>query len=81
MTSKTSTTKSDKFQQYARARSRFEKAEGKDIAVISVKPSPHPVYLKCGGEKEEFYIRSGNSSQRLEVSEATFFIKEHWPDS
>jgi len=59
---------------------RFDKAEGKDVAVIRVKPSPHPVYLKCEDKKEEFYIRSGNSSQPLDISDATQYIKEHWPD-
>jgi len=59
---------------------RFDKTEGKDVAVIRVKPSPHPVYLKCEDNKEEFYIRSGNSSQRLDISDATQYIKEHWPD-
>jgi hypothetical protein len=59
---------------------RFDKAEGKDVAIIRVKPSPHPVYLKCENNKEEFYIRSGNSSQRLDISDATQYIKEHWPD-
>jgi len=59
---------------------RFEKVENKDIAVISVTKSPHPVYVKCEGKKEEFYFRSGNSCQPLELSEATQYIKEHWPD-
>lgn len=59
---------------------RFDKAEDKDIVVIRVKPSSHPVYLKYEDKKEEFYIRSGNSSQPLDISEATQYIKEHWPD-
>jgi len=59
---------------------RFDKAEGRDVAVVRVKPSPHPVYLKYEDKKEEFCIRSGNSSQPLDISEATQYIKEHWPD-
>jgi hypothetical protein len=59
---------------------RFEKMEDNDVAIVQVKPSPHPVYLKCEDKKEEFYIRSGNSSQPLDISEATQYIKEHWPD-
>lgn len=59
---------------------RFDKVKDKDIAIIRVKPSPHPVYLKCEDKKEEFYIRSGNSSQPLDISDATQYIKEHWPD-
>ncbi len=59
---------------------RFDKIEDRDLAVIRIKSSPHPVYLKCEDKKEEFYIRSGNSSQPLDISEATQYIKEHWPN-
>lgn len=59
---------------------RFDKADGKDVAVVRAKPSPYPVYLKCEEQKEEFYIRSGNTSQRLDMSEANLYIKDHWPD-
>jgi hypothetical protein len=59
---------------------RFDKADGKDVAIVRAKPSPHPVYLKCEDKKEEFYIRSGNSSQPLDMSEANLYIKDHWPD-
>lgn len=59
---------------------KFEKISDKQIAVVRVKKSPHPVYVRCEGKKEEFCIRAGNSSQTLEVSEASLYIKEHWPD-
>lgn len=58
---------------------RFEKIDDKDIAIIHVKKSPRPVYLKYEG-KPEFFIRSGNSCQPLDVSEANLYIKDHWPD-
>jgi predicted HTH transcriptional regulator len=58
---------------------RFENIEGKQIAVLTVKKSPRPVYLKYEG-KLDFFIRSGNSCQLLDVSEATEYIKDHWPD-
>lgn len=58
----------------------FKKVGDKNIAVVRVKKSPHPVYVRCEGKKEEFCIRAGNSSQTLEVSEASLYIKEHWPD-
>jgi len=59
---------------------KFEKVNDKQIAVVRVKKSSHPVYVRCEGKKEEFCIRAGNSSQTLEVSEASLYIKEHWPD-
>lgn len=58
---------------------RFEKIDNKDIAIIHVKKSPRPVYLKHEG-KEDFFIRSGNSCQPLDISEANLYIKDHWPD-
>jgi len=58
---------------------KFEKVNDKDIAITVVKKSPRPVYIKHEG-KTEFYIRSGNSCQPLDVSEATDYIKDHWPD-
>ena len=56
----------------------FSKLNDKEIAIIRVKTSPSPVYLRCEGQKEEFYIRVGNACQRLELSEAIRYIKEHW---
>ena len=58
----------------------FEKTEDKEIAVIYVKKSPRPVYFKPEGKKEEFCIRSGNSCEPLDISEANFYVKDHWPD-
>jgi len=58
---------------------KFERVEEKDIAIVQVKKSPRPVYLKHEG-KEEFFIRSGNSCQPLDISEANLYIKDHWPD-
>jgi len=58
---------------------RFEKVDDKEIAIIVVKKSPHPVYLKHEG-KTEFYIRAGNSSQPLDISESNDYIKDHWPN-
>jgi hypothetical protein len=57
----------------------FCEIEDKEVAAVIVKKSPRPVYLKHDG-KTEFFIRSGNSSQPLDISEATDYIKDHWPD-
>jgi Skp family chaperone for outer membrane proteins len=60
---------------------KFDAVNDKQIAVVRVKKSQHPVYVKVEGRKEEFCIRPGNSCQTLEVSEASQYIKENWPDS
>ena len=57
----------------------FPEIEGKQICVISVRPSSHPAYLVFKG-KEIFYIRAGNASQPLSVSQATRYIQDHFRD-
>jgi len=58
---------------------KIQKIEDKQIAAVIVRKSPRPVYMKCEG-KSEFFIRSGNSSQPLDMSEVPDYIKDHWPD-
>lgn len=58
---------------------KFERIEDKNVAFVQVKKSPRPVYLKYEG-KTEFFIRSGNSCQPLDISEAHVYMKDHWPN-
>ncbi len=52
----------------------FEKYEGKEICVVDIKPSTRPAYLKQG-EKEEFFVRTGNSTRSLSMSETEEYIR------
>jgi membrane protein YdbS with pleckstrin-like domain len=52
----------------------FDEIDGKTICVLSVSPASTPAYLTFKG-KEEFYIRTGNSSQPLPVSKATKYVQ------
>lgn len=56
----------------------FENIEDKDICVISVKKGHKPAYLKNSDNKEEFFVRVGNSTQPLSMSEAEEYIKEQF---
>ena len=56
----------------------WQAVEGKTVAVVSVDKSKRPVYADLQG-KSEFYIRTGNTSQPLDVREATTYIRDHWP--
>lgn len=52
--------------------------DGKDVARVTVKPSPKPVFVK--EEKyEHLYIRAGNSTRLLSTREAIDYCKIHWP--
>jgi hypothetical protein len=55
----------------------FETVKGKDVAKIIVNPSTKPVYFRYN-DSEEFYIRTGNSSQPLSISQTVSYITEHF---
>lgn len=50
------------------------KVDGKQIGVVSCRRSAEPVYLKTA-KSEEFYIRSGPSSDALPVSKVVAYIQ------
>lgn len=57
---------------------RFAEIGEKIVSVVIIpKRSPREVYLTLEGQPF-FYIRSGNSSQPLDVKQAATYIKEHW---
>jgi len=55
----------------------FHTIKDQQICAITIKPSHKPVYLKHNST-EEFYIRAGNSTQPLTMSEATEYIQNHF---
>jgi predicted HTH transcriptional regulator len=58
---------------------KFERVNDKEVAAVLVRKSPRPVFVKHKGKKE-FYIRSGNSCQPLDIQDANLYIQDHWPD-
>lgn len=52
----------------------FQKHHDKHICCLLVYPSPEPVFMTWNGN-EEFYIRTGNSSQPLTIKKALQYIK------
>ncbi len=55
----------------------FERIENKDVCLIEVSPSSKPVYLRANGT-EEFFIRTGNTTSQLKISEVNSYIESHW---
>lgn len=55
----------------------FPRLKGYTVAVISVTKSPYPVYLKYNSSSE-FYIRSGNTTRKLEGNELDKYTHSHW---
>ena len=56
----------------------FHDVEGKDVCVIETLPSPRPVYLKIDNN-EYFYMRTGNISTSLKLSEIESYSHSRWP--
>jgi membrane protein YdbS with pleckstrin-like domain len=57
----------------------FPSIEGREVCVVSVRPSTQPAYLQARGN-ETFYLRAGNASLPLTVSQAARYIQEHFKD-
>jgi membrane protein YdbS with pleckstrin-like domain len=66
---------SPRFRQFVKVN--FEKINGLDLCVVEVRPSDQQVYLKQNNA-EEFFIRTGNATSALTMSEASEYIKSHW---
>ena len=58
----------------------FHNIDGCDICTIQALPSPRPVYLKTDNN-EHFYIRTGNISTSLKLSEIESYSRSRWPKS
>ncbi|MBI4159775.1 putative DNA binding domain-containing protein [Candidatus Wolfebacteria bacterium] len=56
----------------------FHPVEGHEICTIHVLPSPRPVYLKIDNS-EHFYMRTGNISTSLKLSEIESYARVRWP--
>ena len=67
-----------RFRQFVKLK--FDKINGRDVCLAEVFPSDSPVYLK-NNNSEEFYVRTGNATTALIMSEATEYIKSHWKES
>ena len=55
----------------------FVTLANKTVCAINVQPSTHPSYLRTKG-KEEFYVRTGNSSNALGISSAVQYIQSRF---
>jgi hypothetical protein len=60
----------------------FPEIEEKEICVVEIKNGSEPLYTivndKNGNKLEKFYLRSGNSSQELKLSEIASYISERF---
>ncbi len=60
----------------------FPDYQGVTIARVDVQKSDEPVFANLKNSKEDFYIRIGNSTNRLSVQSAMAYVAKHnWSDS
>lgn len=62
------------FRQFIRLH--FPKVGEKEVCVVEVAPAARPVFLRFDNASEEFYIRTGNSTTALKMSEAAVYLEE-----
>ena len=55
----------------------FARVDGKDVAMIIIRPAPRAVYME-DGKSSVFYVRSGNSTRQLDVREALNYARSRW---
>ena len=56
----------------------FVEIDGKTVSLITVKKSPHPVWIKDEKKVEVLFIRRTSSSISLQGHEAVDFVNQHW---
>jgi len=57
---------------------KFERLNEKEVCLVSVGESHKPAYLRNGDNKEDFFVRVGNSTQPFSMSETEEYIKTRW---
>lgn len=56
----------------------FAADASKTVAVLRADPARRPVYL-TDGQVAEFYVRSGNTTQQLDVRQANEYVRQRFP--
>lgn len=56
----------------------FQSVGGREVAVVRVAKSSRPVYLKMD-DSEYFYVRTGNGTTPLKLSEVEAYSRTRWP--
>lgn len=60
-------------------RFRFYEVDGMEVCRVTVQSSQEPAFISKKG-KQHFYMRTGNGSRPFEISDATKYMIDRWPD-
>jgi predicted HTH transcriptional regulator len=56
-----------------------EGEESLEVCRVACGAAPRPAYLRIKGAAPELWVRSGNSTRRLNVDEASEYVAHRWP--
>ena len=56
----------------------FETVQGNRVAIVRVLPKPATVFLKSANEPYSLYVRNGNRTDKLDITQAEDFFKLKW---
>ncbi|HUX35827.1 MAG TPA: RNA-binding domain-containing protein, partial [Candidatus Paceibacterota bacterium] len=59
-------------------RLKFQDISGNEVCLVQVATSARPVYLKIDSD-EHFYVRTGNATTPLKLSETEAYSRSRWP--
>ena len=55
----------------------FPVVEGHEICRVTLRPAPHPVFVRADNQ-QHFYLRTGNSTNQLLMADAFAYCKTRW---
>lgn len=56
----------------------FQEVAGQDICIVQIPRSSKPVYV-TDGNRERLFVRTGNTTQELNIKESVAYVKSRWP--
>lgn len=60
----------------------FESVDDEEVCLVDIKYGTKPLFLEVkdrnGNKHKKFYVRSGNSSQELDIVETSEYIKKRF---
>jgi ATP-dependent Lon protease len=52
--------------------------DGRWVCIVRAPRSARPVFMSSGKDQDEFWIRSGTTTQQLSIQQANEYIRSHW---
>ncbi len=60
------------------AKIQLQTADGVQVAVVHVTPSPEPIYAKVSKRNRAFFVRVNNSTRILDGADLVGYVKQRW---